>query len=296
MSGASRGRGLPVLGEGAPRVPDGSEAWDAGATLYSVVTVRVGEGGELMDVDAGDELYRRGEVVTIERDGGRELGVVVAPARRVMATGSLPRALRRTSDDDVRQEAALRRREQQVFAQARAVVRELGLPMKIVRVSVAKGAHRVTLFYAAETRVDCRELLRRLGPLVQARLELRQLGMRDAAQLIGGVGPCGLQLCCSTFLKDFAPVSIKMAKDQGLALSPQRVSGVCGRLLCCLVYEEAFYRQQREGLPRVGRRVMTPEGPGKVRDVDVLNSKIVVWLDAGRLTTVASDQVRRVQG
>jgi cell fate regulator YaaT (PSP1 superfamily) len=120
---------------------------------------------------------------------------------------------------------------------------------------------------------------------------VRHLGLRDAARVTGGIGPCGLQLCCNTFLAEFAPVSIRMAKDQGLALNPQRVSGVCGRLLCCLVYEDAFYRQQRARYPKPGKRVQTPRGEGSVRDVDVLASTVRVALRDGALEAFALDDV-----
>jgi cell fate regulator YaaT (PSP1 superfamily) len=150
----------------------------------------------------------------------------------------------------------------------------------------------VVVHAVAEERIDGRAFLRRLSAVTQARIELRVVGAREAAKQIGGVGPCGLQLCCSTFLEGFAPVTMKMAKDQGLAMTPQRVSGLCGRLLCCLVYEEAFYRQQREGLPKIGARVVTEQGPGRVRDVDVLSRKVSIQLESGEAVQTSPDSIK----
>jgi cell fate regulator YaaT (PSP1 superfamily) len=176
---------------------------------------------------------------------------------------------------------------------AREQLAALGLAAKVIRAEVPLGGGRVTVYLCSEERLELRELARRLGAGLRARVELRHAGLRDAARIVGGVGPCGLQLCCNTFLAEFAPVSIRMAKDQGLALNPQRVSGVCGRLMCCLVYEDAFYRAQRAAFPRPGRAVETPRGAGRVREVDVLARTVRVALADGSLATLALDEVRQ---
>ncbi|MCU0686644.1 MAG: hypothetical protein MUF34_31090 [Polyangiaceae bacterium] len=283
-------RGPAPLDEFDP-VPLADDTWDADAVLVRLVPVRLEEGGRVSECDAGDLSLARGEVVTIEGEGGPCVGVVVGAARRALVRHRPLRVLRRASDDDVRHEARVRQREHEICRAARRVVRQLRLPVKIVRAVVASGAGRAIVYYASDDRIDYRELLRRLSGVVQARIELRQVGLRDAARVLGGVGPCGLQLCCNTFLQDFAPVSIKMAKDQGLALTPQRVSGVCGRLLCCLVYEEAFYRQERARYPKIGKRVSTPQGHGKVRDCDVLSQLVRVVLESGEMASFAPEDV-----
>jgi cell fate regulator YaaT (PSP1 superfamily) len=170
------------------------------------------------------------------------------------------------------------------------VATTLDLPIKIIRAQ-AEQSGKIVVFFACEERIDFRELYRRVSAAAQGRIELRQVGVRDAAKMLGGVAPCGLQLCCTSFLKDFAPVSIKMAKEQGLVLNPQRVSGLCGRLLCCLTYEDELYRTQRKLLPKLGKRVVTPSGPGKVRDVDVLSQTVRVALDNGDVTTVKPAEI-----
>ncbi len=287
---------LPLSGARRPvdefdPVPLADDPWDIDALLVRLVPVRLEEGGRVLECDAGDLALVRGELVTVEAEGGAGLGGVVGAARRALVRHRPPKVLRRSSDDDVRHEARLRQREHEICRAARRVVRQLRLPVKIVRAVVVSGGGRAVVYYASDDRIDYRELLRRLSSTVQARIELRQVGLRDAARALGGVGPCGLQLCCNTFLHDFAPVSIKMAKDQGLALTPQRVSGVCGRLLCCLVYEEAFYRQERARYPKVGKRVSTPQGFGKVRDCDVLAQLVRVVLESGEMASFAPEDV-----
>ena len=141
------------------------------------------------------------------------------------------------------------------------------------------AAGRATFYFAAEQRIDFRDLVRDLASKVHARVEMRQVGVRDEAKMVGGIGSCGRELCCTTFLPKFAPVSIKMAKNQNLALNPTKVSGQCGRLKCCLVYEEANYVEAAKRLPRAGKRVTTPDGVGRVGDVDVLRERVRVYFE-----------------
>jgi cell fate regulator YaaT (PSP1 superfamily) len=266
-------------------------AWDAQAdagyagdgVLHNVVTVRSERTGRCQDYDAGDAVYRRGEIVAIEADiGGLAFGWVTQPSRRAMVRAHLRRALRKATEAEMHTEPRGRRREKEVFRIAKHVAGTLNLPIKIVRAETEPNG-RTTVYFASEERIDFRELHRRVSAAAQGRVEPRQIGVRDAARMTGGVGPCGQQLCCSRFLREFAPISIKMAKDQGLVLNPQRVSGLCGRLLCCLTFEDSLYRTQRKLLPKLGKRVVTPKGPGKVRDVDVLSQTIRVFLDTGEI-------------
>ncbi len=258
---------------------------DGDGTLYNTVIVRGERSKRSRTYDAGDGVFDRGDVVAIEGEAGRPgTGVVVQPNRREMIRGRLPRVTRRLHPNEISCEPRSKRREQEVFRIARHVASTLGLPIKIVR-SQAEPSGKIVVFFATEKRIDFREFYRRVSAAAQGRVELRQVGVRDAAKMLGGVAPCGLKLCCSTFLREFAPVSIKMAKEQGLVLNPQRVSGLCGRLLCCLTYEDALYRKQRKLLPKLGKRVFTPRGPGRVRDVDVLSQTIRVSLESGEIMT-----------
>jgi cell fate regulator YaaT (PSP1 superfamily) len=259
---------------------------DGEGTLYNTVVVRGHRSMRSRLYDAGDNSFAKGEVVAIEGDGGGPgTGDVIQHNRRELFRGRLPRVLRRVHANEVSPEPRGKRREQEVFRIARHVASTLGLPIKIVR-SQAEPSGKIVVFFASEERIDFRELYRRVSAAAQGRVELRQVGVRDAAKMLGGVAPCGLQLCCTSFLRDFAPVSIKMAKEQGLVLNPQRVSGLCGRLLCCLTYEDALYRTQRKLLPKLGKRVLTPRGPGKVRDVDVLSQSVRVALETGEIISV----------
>jgi cell fate regulator YaaT (PSP1 superfamily) len=255
-------------------------------TLVLAATVRHGD-GRIVDHDAGDTLYARGDRVLCEAEAGLALGTVVVASRRMLDARRLPRIVRRANDGDTAAEARLRAREQVLFRSACDAVRALGLDAKVVRAEAVASGQRFLVYLAAEERLPYRDIVRALAQRSRERIEVRPLGARDTARLVGGVGPCGLQLCCNTFLSDFAPVSIRMAKDQGLALNPQKVSGVCGRLLCCLVYEEAYYRAQRKLVPKPGAIVQTPAGPARVREVDVLAMQARVTLESGEPATFA---------
>jgi cell fate regulator YaaT (PSP1 superfamily) len=270
--------------------------WSERAFVTNIAMVRRAQGERVLECDAGELPLRKGESVVIEAERGPELAIVVAPPRRRLLEGRAPaRALRRAGEADLATEARTRLREAEAARVAAETVRALQLPAKVVRAEVGPHGGRTTIYLASEERIELRELARRLSGALRGRIELRHVGMRDAAKAAGGIGPCGLQLCCNTFLADFAPVSIRMAKDQGLALNPQRVAGVCGRLMCCLVYEDAFYRAQRAQFPTHGKRVETDRGEGVVRDVDVLARTVRVAFPDGTQATFAVEEVRPLQ-
>ncbi len=175
------------------------------------------------------------------------------------------------------------------------MISELRLDMKLVRVDFLHGGNKAVFFFAAEGRVDFRGLVRELARRLHIRVEMRQIGVRDAARMLGGLGTCGQRLCCNRFIREFQAVSIRMAKDQDLVLNPEKVSGCCGRLMCCLAYEDQVYREASRSMPRVGRRVMTPNGEGRVRDRDVLKRLVRVQLaDEAGLVEFTVDQVSSV--
>lgn len=157
---------------------------------------------------------------------------------------------------------------------------------------VEKAGQKLNVYYTSDERLDLRDFVRDVGNATNLRLELRQLGVRDEAKMVGGIGSCGLTLCCTTWLPDFVPVSIKMAKDQGLVLSPTKVSGQCGRLKCCLVYEQAGYAEMRKGLPKLGKRVVSPKGEGRVVEVDVLRQRIRVSYGPGDTEVLPASEVK----
>lgn len=246
-------------------------AWSDNQWLANIAQVRTADATRPTACDAGNLFLRKGDAVVIEFERGVELGMVTSAPRRQLIEGRPPpRVSRKAAESDLRNETRVRLKEAEATRMAIEVVRSMNVPAKVVRAEVSMGGGRTVVHLASEERLELRDVGRALTNAFKGRVEIRNVGVRDAARSIGGIGPCGLQLCCNTFLSDFAPVSIRQAKDQGLALNPQRVSGVCGRLMCCLVYEDAFYRQQRAQFPKPGKRVMTPKGEGRVRDLDVL--------------------------
>jgi len=259
--------------------------------LHNTVVVRNHRSQLARLYDAGDSVLLRGEVVLIEADAGcPSAGTVVRSNRRESLRIRLPRVIRRLQPNEQPPEPRGIRRDLEVFGIARHVASTLTLPVKIVKAQTDQSGKTV-VYVACEERTDFRELYRRVSAAAQGRIEIRQVGVRDAAKMLGGIAPCGLRLCCGSFLKDFAPVSIRMAKDQGLVLHPQRVSGLCGRLLCCLTYEDDLYHTQRKNLPKLGKRVLTPSGPGRVRDVDVLSQVLRVTLDSGEIVSLKPSDI-----
>jgi cell fate regulator YaaT (PSP1 superfamily) len=192
--------------------------------------------------------------------------------------GGLPVCAGLAGDEHLSRDESNRERRAEAKVAARRLVREHGLPMKVIAVDYLDEPNVFTIYFGAPHRVDFRELVRDLAGRLRARVELRQIGPRDEARLQGGIGPCGRDLCCATFLKDFEPVSIRMAKDQDLPVNPLRIAGACGRLMCCLKYEHPLYQDFRAKAPRLGESVETPEGAGTVVGHNVPADQVVVKL------------------
>jgi len=267
-----------------------------GDDIASVVGVRFVPGGRIQWFDAGEHDYRPGERVLVDSDRGHRLATVAtSPLRRAIRDRGLRRVVRRATEQDLRGERdgdADRAKALRIAKDAAAALR---LPMKVFRVELngplGRGC-KLNVYYTSDERLDLREFLRDVSSATGARIELRQLGVRDEAKAVGGIGSCGLTLCCTTWLPDFVPVSIKMAKDQGLVLSPTKVSGQCGRLKCCLVYEQAGYAELRKGLPKLGKRVISPRGEGRVVEVDVLRQRVRVSYGMGDTEVLPAGEVK----
>jgi cell fate regulator YaaT (PSP1 superfamily) len=250
----------------------------AAAPTLNLAGVKLTATGRTFACDAGKLTLRVGDRVVLDDEQGSVATVAVASALRA-ASPPVPRAVRVAEPRDLARLEADLRRAADALAFARDRVKARNLPIKVFRVEMHGAGGRAIFYFAAEQRIDFRELVRDLASHVHARVEMRQVGVRDEAKMVGGIGSCGRELCCSTFLPKFAPVSIKMAKNQNLALNPTKVSGQCGRLKCCLVYEEANYVEAAKRLPRSGKRVTTPEGVGRVGDVDVLRERVRVYFE-----------------
>jgi cell fate regulator YaaT (PSP1 superfamily) len=223
-----------------------------------------------------------GDFVVAETTRGEEIGwVVIAPTQVTdeAIVGQLKAVRRRATALDLTQMTYHQCKEREALARCQERALEHRLPMKFVRAEYNYDGSRLVFFFTSEKRVDFRELVQDLARTFKARIELRQIGVRDEAKLMGGIGKCGLHLCCSTWLAEFSPVSIKMAKQQDLPLSPMEISGICGRLLCCLAYEDDQYKEAMERLPRRGSTVHTDRGAGKVVQTNLIKETVHVELE-----------------
>jgi cell fate regulator YaaT (PSP1 superfamily) len=222
------------------------------------------------------------EYIIVETSRGRTMGQVVFSPREVSEselTGSLKPVVRRATAWDMVQADQMVHREPEALEIASARAKALGMTIKVDKVEFSFDGSSAVIYFTSEQRVDFRNLVHDLSQALHTRVEMRQVGVRDEAKFIGGYGKCGRELCCATWLREFTPVSIKMAKTQDLPLNAPEVSGACGRLLCCLAYENDFYVEARKQMPRINSVVETPEGPGKVRQVHVLAKKITVLVE-----------------
>jgi cell fate regulator YaaT (PSP1 superfamily) len=256
-----------------------------------VVGVKYTPTSPTIDCDSGTMVFRRGEAVVVDDQSGGTVATVSVPTTTRRGAGTLGRILRRAEPRDLARAEEEQRREADALAFARDRARALHLPIKVFRVDVGHGGDRALVCFSSEKRIDFRDLVRDLSARLHARIEMRQTGVRDEAKLVGGIGSCGRELCCSTFLPHFVPVSIKMAKNQRLVLNPTKVAGQCGRLKCCLMYEDAQYVEAGKGLPRVGKQVHTPDGVGRVDDLDVLARKVRVSFPDRPSATFNADEI-----
>lgn len=263
-------------------------------TTPTVAGVRFQRAGKVyyFDGERAPELAVGDEVI-VDTARGRELGrVVIAPGQVLdPPRGRLKAIVRKASEEDLEQVAALRAQEGDALRAARKRIAERGLPMKPVVASYNYDGSRLTIYFVSEKRrVDFRQLVRDLATDLRTRVMLRQVGPRDQAKMIGGIDRCGRELCCSTWMPEFQPISIRMAKTQNLPLNPSEISGVCGKLLCCLAFEDDLYRDMRTGLPKVGARLTSAVGRGRVVDVSILTRKITISWETGSRVEVDADE------
>ena len=251
--------------------------------MAEVVGVRFKRAGRVYYFDPAEIELEVNDWVVVETARGLEAGWVVIAPKQVLAselTEPLKPVQRKAEAEDVRQMEELRSQEREALATCEAKVAEFNLPMKLLSADYNQDGSRLTFHFSAEGRVDFRELVRDLAATFKTRVELRQVGPRDEAKMMGGFGPCGRPLCCTSFLCEFNPVSIRMAKEQDVPLNPTKISGVCGRLLCCLSHENEQYRLMREKLPEVGQRVVTPLGEATVTGGNPLKETVMVQLES----------------
>jgi cell fate regulator YaaT (PSP1 superfamily) len=249
----------------------------------NIIGVRFKKAGKVYYFDPAGAELKALEYVVVQTARGMEMGQVTIAPKQVLAselTTELKPIVRKASAEDIKRAQEFTAREQSALDECSKIVARFNLPMKLVSAEYNLDGGRLTFFFTAETRVDFRELVRELTAFFKTRIELRQIGPRDQAKVVGGLGRCGRQLCCGSFLAEFNPVSIKMAKEQDLPLDPMKISGVCGRLQCCLAYEAAQYHDAKALLPRRGQQVTTPAGEGIVIGGNPLKETVLVEMES----------------
>ncbi|MDW0114704.1 MULTISPECIES: PSP1 domain-containing protein [Sporosarcina] len=249
--------------------------------MFNVVGVRFKKAGKIYYFDPLDYSLAIDDYVIVETARGIEYGKVASHVREVDESDvvlPLKKIIRKANKDDHAQVEENRADAELAFSKCVEKIKEHELDMKLVDVEYTFDRNKIVFYFTAEGRVDFRNLVKDLAAIFRTRIELRQIGVRDEAKMLGGIGPCGRMLCCSTFLGDFEPVSIKMAKDQNLSLNPSKISGLCGRLMCCLKYENDEYEEAKSLMPDIGEKVQTPEGLGKVVGLNLLERVLQVSL------------------
>ena len=250
--------------------------------MANVIGVRFRYAGKVYYFDPVDIKLEQGEMVIVETARGVECGEVVNPAREVdesEVVAPLKKVMRKATEEDLNQVEENRKKSEEAYQICLEKIQKHNLDMKLIDVEYTFDNNKVLFYFTADGRIDFRELVKDLAAVFRTRIELRQIGVRDEAKMMGGLGVCGRSLCCSTHLTEFHPVSIKMAKEQSLSLNPTKISGTCGRLMCCLKYEQEAYDDLLRRIPRVGALVQTPVGTGSVMYVSLLEEKVKVKLD-----------------
>jgi len=236
-----------------------------------------------------------GNKCLVETENGIEVGEVVSPERMIEhSKKKLYRVIKKMDSSDWEVVKGNAKKEREAFQKVMQKVEEYELKMKLTCVDYTFDCNKLFIYYTAEGRVDFRELIKDLGYLLKTRIQMVQIGVRDEAKMLGGFGPCGLPICCGSFLKSFRPVSIDMAKEQDLSLNPAKISGVCGRLMCCLAYENDFYQECRKNLPKVNSKVATKDGIGVVKAVNILLEEVTVEYGDGMLKKLSRKEVSPV--
>jgi len=258
--------------------------------MGQLVEVKLGEYRPVMLVDANAVTIRRHDMVILEIERNLEFGKVISDPDKACAgktESAAGKIIRLASDGDLRQVVNNEMKSAESLKTCKKKIEEAKMDMQLVQAEYSFDATKILIFFTAEGRVDFRNLVKDLAKMLRVRIELKQIGVRDKAKIVGGYGVCGRELCCSSYMKDFHPLSIKMAKDQGLPLNPQKISGVCGRVKCCMAYEYQVYREFSKTLPKIGAKVNTPDGEkGRVVSMDILKRYVTVDVGDGKYVKI----------
>lgn len=249
--------------------------------MACIIGVRFRDVGKIYYFDPDGKEIKKGEHVIVETSRGIECGEVTIENKIIddnEITYPLKKLIRIATDDDLKHVAENKEKEKEAFEICVKKIEQHHLKMKLVNVEYTFDNNKILFYFTADGRVDFRELVKDLAYVFRTRIELRQIGVRDEAKMLGGLGICGRPFCCNTFLGEFQPVSIKMAKEQGMSLNPVKISGTCGRLMCCLKYEQEAYTDLLKNTPKIGAIVNTPEGKGTVTDLNLITGNLTVSL------------------
>jgi cell fate regulator YaaT (PSP1 superfamily) len=271
--------------------------------MVKVVGVRFKKAGKIYYFSPDDLHIKKDDKVIVETARGIEFGECVIGCKEVEESeivAPLKSVIRSAAEEDIKKHTENKEKEVEAFETCLEKIQKHELKMKLIDVEYTFDNNKVIFYFTADGRVDFRELVKDLAAIFRTRIELRQIGVRDEAKMIGGLGPCGRTMCCSTFLGDFAPVSIKMAKEQNLSLNPTKISGICGRLMCCLNYEQETYEQIRKKLPKIESIVETPYGKGDVISNSVVKESVKVKIKSQdgeeELIEVPIDKIKLISG
>ena len=264
--------------------------------MNKIVGVRLRPNGKIYNFDSGHFVLKKGDKVVVDTEQGKALGTVAIEPRQQEENESdreLKSVHRVASNEDIKVNDKNRNMEKEVYTFCYQKIQERSMPMSLVAAEQLFDGSKVVVYFSAEGRVDFRELVKDLVQKFHTRIEMRQIGVRHQSKMVGGLGPCGRELCCSSFLNKFEPVSIKMAKKQNLSLNPTKISGMCGRLMCCLSYEYDFYNKITKNIPKLGKNIQTKKGSGKVIRNNVLKESIAILLESGEEIEIKYDEVIR---
>ncbi|MBN1625477.1 MAG: stage 0 sporulation family protein [Deltaproteobacteria bacterium] len=252
--------------------------------MSKIVGIKLGKSGKIYDFDSGHFVLKPGDRVIVNTEQGKAMGVICNKPRAQEEelkpqSRELKQVYRIANNKDIEKYEKNCRLENDIYSYCYDSIKRLSLDMSLIAVERMFDGSKVVIYFSSEGRVDFRELIKELVQQFHTKIEMKQIGVRHQAKMVGGLGTCGRPLCCSTFLDNFAPVSIKMAKKQNLSLNPAKISGMCGRLMCCLAYEYDYYNEAQKNIPKVGKMIDTKKGRGKIIRHNVLRETFTICLD-----------------
>lgn len=266
--------------------------------MNKIVGIQLRKNGKIYDFDSGHFVLKKGTKVVVNTEQGQAVGIVCLEPRvpeEKAPVRPLKKVYRLANENDLEKFKKNCKYEKDTYDYCYEKIRGKKLPMNLVAAERLFDGSKIIIYFSADERIDFRELVKDLVQKFHTRIEMKQIGVRHQAKMVGGLGTCGRELCCSSHLNSFKPVSIKMAKQQNLSLNPSKISGMCGRLMCCLTYEFDYYNKAKKGLPKVGKTVDTPHGKGKVLRQNLLRNKMTVLLESREEIEISCDEITKTK-